>query len=342
MPVDPSSQDQYDAFMLDPAFQKKVLQAAQAEGIQSIQLIQQLWSGYGEILRVFLKGSPYPSVVVKQIRLPQTTNHPRGWNTDVSHQRKVKSYQHELTWYSQWNSRTTDACRTPRCLTMDWQGEQALLVLEDLTPAGYPLRKNELTEDEMAECLRWLASFHATFLGDKPEGLWKIGTYWHLDTRPEELHALDDKALKAAAPQIDALLQKSPFQTLVHGDAKVANFCFSSRGNKVAAVDFQYTGGGVGVKDLAYFVGSVMGESQCEKQEDWILDTYFKFLKEGLARGEKKIPFSPLEENWRSLYPLAWTDFHRFLKGWSPGHWKINTYSERLSREVVAKLSTRA
>jgi len=38
----------------------------------------------------------------------------------------------------------------------------------------------------------------------------------------------------------------------------------------------------------------------------------------------------------RGLFPLAWTDFHRFLKGWSPGYWKINSYSERMAREVLA------
>lgn len=36
------------------------------------------------------------------------------------------------------------------------------------------------------------------------------------------------------------------FQTFVHGDAKLANFCFGS--NNVAAVDFQYVGKGIGVK----------------------------------------------------------------------------------------------
>ena len=43
-------------------------------------------------------------------------------------------------------------------------------------------------------------------------------------------------------------------------------------------------------------------------------------------------------EEWRPLYDLAWTDFHRFVKGWSPGHWKIHNYSERKAREVVAGL----
>ena len=54
--------------------------------------------------------------------------------------------------------------------------------------------------------LSWLAHFHATFMGKNPEGLWKIGTYWHLDTRPDELEALEDLSLKKAAPLIEIIL----------------------------------------------------------------------------------------------------------------------------------------
>ena len=28
------------------------------------------------------------------------------------------------------------------------------------------------------------------------------------------------------------------------------------------------------------------------------------------------------------IYALAWADFQRFVKGWSPEHWKINEYTE--------------
>ena len=45
-----------------------------------------------------------------------------------------------------------------------------------------------------------------------------------------------------------------------------------------------------------------------------------------------------LENEWRPLYRVAWADFHRFLKGWSPGHWKINSYSERVTEEVIKNL----
>jgi len=46
-----------------------------------------------------------------------------------------------------------------------------------------------------------------------------------------------------------------------------------------------------------------------------------------------------LEADWRPLYRLAWADFHRFMKGWSPGHWKLSDYSERVTREVIESLS---
>jgi len=50
------------------------------------------------------------------------------------------------------------------------------------------------------------------------------------------------------------------------------------------------------------------------------------------------IDAAAVETAWRPLYAVAWTDFYRFLKGWSPGHWKIHHYSERLANEVVSQL----
>ncbi|MFT5128254.1 MAG: hypothetical protein ACI8W8_001863, partial [Rhodothermales bacterium] len=52
----------------------------------------------------------------------------------------------------------------------------------------------------------------------------------------------------------------------------------------------------------------------------------------------RDVDANALEAEWRALYPLAWTDFFRFLQGWSPGHWKIHGYSQRLAREVLASL----
>ncbi len=319
-------------------FQAIICQATGAKEAFEKEVIQSLWSGYGQIVRYGLVGSERKNVVVKHVQPPSQKNHPRGWNTNLSHQRKLRSYEVEFAWYRQWAMQCKDDCPIPQCLALESQGSDVFMVLEDLDESGFPVRKQAVTITEIESCLAWLAHFHATFMGQEPKGLWPTGTYWHLETRPDELQVLQDLPLKKVATLIDQKLKESPFQTFVHGDAKLANFCFSKHENKVAAVDFQYVGGGCGIKDVAYFIGSCLGEKDCEKREKTLLDFYFKSLKNSLALKHPTTDSHKIEENWRSLYPYAWTDFHRFIKGWSPGHWKINSYSERLAQNVMEQL----
>lgn len=211
-------------------------------------------------------------------------------------------------------------------------------MLEDLNATGFGARRHSVSMDEIKVCLNWLAHFHATFLGQTPDDLWPIGTYWHLDTRPDELDKLDDIALKKAAWAIDHELNSSPFLTFVHGDAKLANFCFSQDGTQVAAVDFQYVGGGCGMKDVVYFIGSCLYDEECEELEKPLLDHYFVSLQTALNQKQKTIDFKALKADWNSLYPVAWTDFFRFIKGWSPGYGNSNSYSERVAQKVINTL----
>ena len=308
--------------------------------IFKIEDIQTLWSGYGKIMRYGLKDGDRDSVVIKHVKLPDQGSHPRGWNTDRSHQRKIRSYQVETAWYRDWAELCDVSCSVPHCLLLESSEDEFLIVLEDLDASGFPVRKSSVFIIEMQVCLKWLANLHAIFMGREPTGLWPVGTYWHLDTRPDELEVMKDVGLKQAASRIDRILRESPYQTFVHGDAKLANFCFSSDGQKVAAVDFQYVGGGCGMKDVAYFIGSCLHEEDCERYEEELLDWYFARLKEALEKRKSAIDPAAVEENWRALFPVAWADFHRFLKGWSPDHWKINGYSERITRDVVAQLNS--
>ncbi len=312
-------------------FQDYILQLTGAEAIHKKETVQHLWSEYGEILRVFLQGATVSTAVVKFMHGEQTIVHPRGWHSNIGHERKIRSYQVESTWYRDYAERAT--ARLPRFYGYTQQDGASLTVLEDLDAAGFPIRLLQVTLHQIKQCIAWLAQFHADFLGAAPNGLWPSGTYWHLETRPNELEALEDQKLKSAAPLIDARLKATQFQTLVHGDAKLANFCFG-KADEVAAVDFQYVGGGCGMKDLAYFVGSCLNEDECEAYEEELLDYYFDELRK--AQGAD---ISILEAEWRPLYHVAWADFHRFLKGWSPDHWKINSYSERVSREVINQLN---
>lgn len=303
------------------------------------ETIQSLWSGYGKIARYEPVGADLSSVVVKLVRIPTDADHPRGWNTDLSHERKIRSYEVETAWYRSFANRCGEACRVPHCFATGAEGHEVAIALEDLDVSGFGGRRSSASLAEMRSCLKWLAGFHATFMGESPVGLWEKGTYWHLDTRPDELEVLDDLPLKEAATAIDEMLDACRYKTFVHGDAKLANFCFAKTGDSVAAVDFQYVGGGCGMKDVAYFIGSCLDDTECERREAELLDRYFESLEAALGGMGKELDFMELEREWRKLYPVAWTDFHRFLKGWSPGHWKVHSYSERLAREVLEGLA---
>lgn len=314
--------------------QKLIVKTTRAENVKPIAVIQSLWGGYGEIVRYGLTGCVRNSVIVKQVKLPGR----RSLKDDLSHRRKVHSYQVETVWYGHWSRHCDADCRVPECLAFESFGNEVVIVLEDLDAAGFPGRRSAVGIDGMRACLSWLANFHATFIGMAPEGLWPTGTYWHLATRPDEWRALSDSALKKAASAIDRTLRESPYQTLVHGDAKLANFCFSQDGNSVAAVDFQYVGGGPGIKDVAYFIDSCLDGENCQRHESALLDFYFQALKQALKSKRKSVDTDAIEQDWRALYPVAWSDFHRFLKGWSPGHWDPDSYSERLTRQVIEQL----
>lgn len=326
-----------------------VLTATGAHSIDNTTVIQSLWSGYGQIVRLELSGGTHSSVILKHIKLPDIGNHPRGWNTGLSHQRKIRSYQVEAYWYQHYAAHCASDCVVPDCLAVESINGETVLVLSDLDTAGFDIRKSRVENSDIRACLDWLASFHATFLNSSTEGLWECGTYWHLDTRPDELAALTDMELRQAAPLIDQKLRQSRYQTLVHGDAKLANFCFRPSGEitsyssrdslpPVAAVDFQYIGQGCGMKDVAYFIGSCLNENECEAMESQLLDDYFFTLRDRVEQKKVRVDMTKLETEWRALYPVAWADFHRFIKGWSPAHWKINNYSEKLTKRVINDL----
>lgn len=316
-----------------------ILTTTGAKAANRLHVIQRLWSGYGEIVRYGLTGCGRGSVIVKHVKLSGQGRHPGGWNTDWSHQRKLRSYQVEMAWYSQWSEYCDEHCRVPVYLASTMLDDDVVLVLEDLDDAGFALRRSRVGALEMTTCLNWLANFHATFMAKQPDGLWPSGTYWHLQTRPDEWQALQDQPLKNAASAIDQILRDCSYQTFVHGDAKLANFCFSADGSRVAAVDFQYVGGGCGIKDVAYFIDSCLSAAECERQENDLLAVYFQALKQALQAKQPLIDADAVEQEWRGLYPVAWTDFHRFLKGWSAGYWPSDSYSERVARRVIAQLS---
>ncbi|QCK14481.1 phosphotransferase [Mangrovivirga cuniculi] len=317
---------------IDQHIKEFILSNTDASAISKIEEIQELWSGYGQILRITLPDSEPKSVILKLINFRNASSHPRGWNTNISHQRKLHSYEVELEWYQQYSHLCNERCRVPKTLQIKEYDEQALILLEDLDLAGFPGRSLDLNPAQIKLCLSWLANFHGEFMMKKPEGLWEQGSYWHLDTRPDEFKEMENKRLQKAAPHIDQKLKDCKYKTIIHGDAKPANFCFSVNNDDVAAVDFQYVGGGCGMKDVAYLLGACTSVDRIT-EEDY-LNFYFKEFKSTINQNLKN---DDIEKEWRDLYPYAIADFQRFLNGWSPGHWKVNDHAMKITEEVVEK-----
>ena len=323
---------------MNAIFYNHILQTMNASHLEIGEIIQELWSGYGEIQRIQLENSDITSVIAKYINLTPKKHHPRGWNTSYSHKRKETSYEVEKNWYKNWCFWTNQNCKTPTLYSSLEEGMESLILLEDLNSLGYSIRKQKLDFESIKGCLKWLANFHAVFIHCKPEGLWEIGTYWNLSTRPEEFKKMQNGSLKEAALHLDKKLNQSTFQTFVHGDAKVANFCFSDNSDHIAAVDFQYVGGGVGIKDVAYFLGSCLSNEDLFRFEAPALEFYFEELKQGINSYNRVVDVDQLIQDWRLLYPIACADFYRFLKGWVPNHTKLNAYSQKKIEEALSIL----
>lgn len=310
-----------------------VLKSVQGKSIEGFDLIQELWGGYGHIIRCFIHGGICETVIVKQVKLPSIND------KSISHMRKLRSYRNEASFYEKYSIICRGKVRIPQCFGQYYEGDERLIILEDLSFNGYPDRKTSLSVKNMRIGLDWLASFHSLFMGCPPEKLWENGSYWHLAVRPDELSALSDINLKKAAAGIDRKLSRIKYKTIIHGDAKLENFCFSKDMKTAACLDFQYTGGGCGMKDLAYFVDSCLSEEQSFLSEKNILDYYFSKLKEALAADRPDINPSHVESEWRSLYHTARADFYRFLKGWGGACYRNNSYVENMIKEVIDELT---
>lgn len=269
------------------------------------------------------------TVIVKQIRPPAT---PEG---DPSHRRKLRSYEIEARFYRDHAGDLGALPRVAKLLGERWDSRGGELVLEDLDSAGFPERRRRASLPEIHRCLSWLARFHARFLGRSPEGLWPVGSYWHLATRQAELAKTQEQALRRAAPELDRRLSQARFQTLVHGDAKLANFCFPSGDGEVVAVDFQYVGAGVGSKDVIYLLGCLDAHT-LERHSETCLEHYFAELVRALEDRLEKPQTKALVEEWRSLLPLAWADFERFLSGWAPGYPRAPYIQARVAEALEA------
>ncbi|MDU0113801.1 phosphotransferase [Psychrosphaera aquimarina] len=309
----------------------KLQQTMQDNSVVFVEQLQALWSGYGSIVRCYSKHKNL-SYIVKYIQTSNSaTEHPRGWNTDNSHQRKVRSYQIETEFYRRYSSLCAQNCKVPALHKIVELEDGCLLVMEDLHASGYNISADKNDWHKLKLAITWLANFHSTFMFNTADGLWSQGGYWHLDTRQDELAVMPEGELKQHATKLDRCLTNAKYQTLIHGDAKFENLCFHTNECDVAAVDFQYVGKGAGVVDLAYLAGSALEQTSLEKYGDQILELYLKALKLALTQTHPTLDFDQLSAEYSRLYPIAWADFYRFLLGWNPNSWKVNPYIKEMT-----------
>lgn len=293
-------------------WQDWVLFITGAQSIKDSRIIQGLWGGMGDLIRVELDGGAQTSVVLKRIQFPPSTS------SSFSETRKRRSYEIESRWYTSYSKLCPTQSRIASHLSSLLTEHGLLLLLEDLHGSGFE-RGRPPSSTQIASGLTWLAHFHARFLEVKPDGLWEQGCYWHLDTRPDEYRRMPEGPLKKLASAFDRALREARFQTLVHGDAKPANFLWNSD-NQAAAVDFQYVGLGCGMRDVAYFLDCCLGEERALLEIDDWLSHYFRELQTALSLHGHESSAAALEAEWSRLFSVAWSDFNRFYQGWAdPG-----------------------
>lgn len=239
------------------------------------------------------------------------------------------------------------------------------LLLEDLSTA-YP-HPAPYSSSNSIVVLKWLANFHATFWRIEPsaliapplkvpnpnegDGVWEQGGYWYLDTRSEEMESLKSEAedypyLLPFCEYAASKLRSRPGAlgvTLMHGDCKGANIVFTSRSNssseeevRCALYDFQYVGIGLGVQDLAYFLGTSVDRRQLEREpgEEQLLRFYYDELMAALGRRgiqETEYTWEVMMEHWE----WALVDWMRFMAGW--GCWGNSSWVERRVKAICKR-----
>lgn len=272
----------------------------EVESVGSVSQIATLWGGMGSIVRIQCKTRNHSKhIIAKKIEC----SNPRSFGD----KRKAASYKVEASFYA------SDACRELSeqhiCCrglhTHDTGTGSITILMEPLpNPSLYSM------EGEVAKAaVRSVAKLHAYFWGKKSTraiptiGLAEQGTYWYLDTRPDEYDAMDGRRglsakLKKAAFGIDRALKEHDYQTICHGDLKACNMSMSNDPSYVTFVDFQYLGRACPAKDLAYlFVcGMDIDYDFEERQEEELLSLYIQELAANGVGSDTHDPLPTMEK----------------------------------------------
>lgn len=274
---------------------------ADVVAVTSQSHVASLWAGMGSIVRLVCKDSKGQSktFIAKHIKCPN----PRSFGD----KRKAASYHVEASFYgSEYNEELFKSHICCRGLHTEDDGDGSITILMT------PLPNNTIVYmdgDVAKAAVRSVARLHAFFWGkDKANaavenGLAEQGTYWYLDTRPDEYDNMSNRGLsgklKEAARDIDEALKKHNYQTICHGDLKSCNMALSTNPRYVTFVDFQYLGKAFAAKDLAYiFVcGTDIDSDFEERQEGEMLQLYIdELVASGVDGNDENAPLPTVEE----------------------------------------------
>jgi hypothetical protein len=373
-----------------------VLLAEIGLNLQTLEVLQSLWAGYGQVCRIEatpdasqkISDSPHgsQSYILKLITPPSTRANDEG------HTRKILSYQVEQYFYSHLALQLPDSIPVAKCMVSinhhnaDGTSKTAM-ILSDLKPR-YPIageKRNVLFEVQVNAALDWLSGFHAFWwpcVTDMDRSLlvlpplqevqkdgqdatkksvWLNGGYTYLATRRKEYANLAEdyesewrKALTERpsstetsiaelvanflAPPVSGSSPIENYETLIHGDVKSENLFTSTSGKEVAFYDFQYTGLGLGVCDLAkLFTCSVPlsmlvadqhipHELTLQEGERKLLSRYWTRLQD-VSR--KDYDWSTFVLHWE----IALVDWLRFQASW--GFWGNTEWLEARVRSIL-------
>ncbi|KAL7752408.1 Cut9-interacting protein scn1 [Sorochytrium milnesiophthora] len=306
--------------------------------VVTTRTIASLWDDYGSVEEI--QTARGRRLIAKLVDVARAGSSSGG--ASISHRRKLTSYRVEAYFYDRLAGRLSDPANVARC----WSSRGQALVLDDLRQA-YPVQASTLSLQQTRTALCWLAAFHAAFWEvdiadvvpacttqsksqDTAGGVWEQDSYWYLDTRQDEYRRIGRSQCKVknVAHAVDAHLKAyltlsdtatpSQYRTLLHGDPKGDNIMFNADASACAMYDFQYTGYGYGVRDVAYLLASSADERVVAQHEDELLQVYYGELT---ARG-CNYPWATMQ--WH--YQLCLVDYMRFMAGWGMWGNKMSNY----------------
>jgi hypothetical protein len=231
--------------------------------------------------------TPAPASVVAKVPSSQEASRAAGFAT--------RTYQLEAAFYNElagtvWVNRP--ACYLAR---YDPEGLGYAVVLEDLAPAEAGDQIDGCSPDDAAAVMPELAALHAPRWGDPrlldlpwldrptPEAARAMADFiptlfggfvdrYRARVEPETL-ALSERLLFS----LERYLSDRPYPwTVAHGDFRLDNLLFG--GPRVVVVDWQTVKIGVGLSDVAYFIGSALLPEDRRQHEANLVRAYHSFL----------------------------------------------------------------